>query len=72
MMNPTTFKRVLVALYLAYSIATDTIIWGGAVYYFFFQQEIFAMDNFRIFLEVVRTITPMFILALQILILNGL
>ena len=30
------------------------------------------MDNFRIFLEVLRTITPMFILALQILILNGL
>ena len=37
-MNQITFKRVIVALYLAYSIATDTIIWGGAVYYFFFHQ----------------------------------
>ena len=37
-MNQITFKRVVVALYLAYSIATDTIIWGGALYYFFFHQ----------------------------------
>lgn len=37
MMNQITFKRVLVALYLAYSVATDSIIWGGAVYYFFFN-----------------------------------
>ena len=37
MMNQITFKRVAVALYLAYSVATDTIIWGGAVYYFFFH-----------------------------------
>jgi hypothetical protein len=29
------------------------------------------MNNFRIFLEIVRTVTPMAILALQILILNG-
>ena len=25
-------KKILVGLYLAYSIATDTIIWGGALY----------------------------------------
>ena len=25
-------KKILVSLYLAYSIATDTIIWGGALY----------------------------------------
>jgi len=30
------------------------------------------MDNFRIFLEVLRTITPILILGLQIMILNGL
>ena len=30
-------KRLLIGLYLAYSVATDTIIWGGAVYYFFFN-----------------------------------
>ena len=25
-------KKILVGLYLAYSVATDTIIWGGALY----------------------------------------
>lgn len=25
-------KKILVGLYLAYSVATDTIIWGGAIY----------------------------------------
>jgi hypothetical protein len=25
-------KKILVSLYLAYSVATDTIIWGGALY----------------------------------------
>jgi len=30
-------KRILLGLYLAYSVATDSIIWGGAIYYFFFQ-----------------------------------
>jgi hypothetical protein len=27
-----TLKKFFVGLYLAYSVATDTIIWGGAVY----------------------------------------
>lgn len=27
-----TTKKFFVRLYLAYSVATDTIIWGGAVY----------------------------------------
>ena len=31
-MKNITLKKILVALYLAYSIATDTIIWGGALY----------------------------------------
>ena len=26
------YKKILVGLYLAYSVATDTIIWGGALY----------------------------------------
>jgi hypothetical protein len=30
------------------------------------------MKNFRIFLEIVRTVTPIAILSLQVLILNGL
>jgi len=30
------------------------------------------MQKFRIFLEIVRTVTPILILGLQILILNGL
>jgi len=30
------------------------------------------MKNFRIFLEIVRTLTPIAILSLQVLILNGL
>ena len=25
-------KKILIGLYLAYSVATDTIIWGGAIY----------------------------------------
>lgn len=25
-------KKILVGLYLAYSVATDTIIWGGALW----------------------------------------
>jgi len=28
-------KKILIGLYLAYSIASDTIIWGGALYWFF-------------------------------------
>ena len=27
-----TMKKFFVGLYLAYSVATDTIIWGGALY----------------------------------------
>lgn len=27
-------KRFFIGLYLAYSVATDTIIWGGALYLF--------------------------------------
>lgn len=38
-MTQLTFKRVLVGLYLGYSIATDTIIWGGALYLLF--KEVF-------------------------------
>ena len=34
-MNQITFKRVVVALYLA--IALPDGIWGGALYYFFFH-----------------------------------
>jgi hypothetical protein len=30
------------------------------------------MKNFRIFLEIIRTVTPIAILALQVVILNGL
>ena len=28
-----TIKKILIGLYLAYSLATDTIIWGGAIYF---------------------------------------
>ena len=31
-MKNITWKKILVGLYLAYSVATDTIIWGGALY----------------------------------------
>ena len=31
-MKNITLKKILVGLYLAYSVATDTIIWGGALY----------------------------------------
>lgn len=30
-------KKILIGAYLAYSAATDTIIWGGALYWFFFK-----------------------------------
>lgn len=25
--------KIFVSIYLAYSVATDTLIWGGALYY---------------------------------------
>jgi len=31
-MKNVNWKKILVGLYLAYSVATDTIIWGGALY----------------------------------------
>ena len=34
MIKKLNIKKILVALYLAYSVATDTIIWGGALYLF--------------------------------------
>jgi hypothetical protein len=27
-------KKFFIGLYLAYSVATDTVIWGGALYLF--------------------------------------
>jgi hypothetical protein len=29
-------KKIMIGLYLAYSVATDTIIWGGALYWLIF------------------------------------
>ena len=37
MMTQLTFKKIGVGLYLAYSVATDTIIWGGALYWLIFK-----------------------------------
>jgi len=36
-MRQNTFKRLAVGLYLGYSVATDTIIWGGALYWLIFK-----------------------------------
>jgi hypothetical protein len=30
-------KKMLIGTYLAYSVATDTIIWGGALYWLIFK-----------------------------------
>jgi len=30
-------KKIMLGLYLGYSVATDTIIWGGALYWLIFK-----------------------------------
>jgi len=36
MRKNTKLWKILAGVYIAYSILTDTLIWGGAIYYLFF------------------------------------